>query len=168
MSDPENTETTAGGVLGRVVGKAKAAVGGLVGNDDLKREGNLQQAQSEAELIAERETEAAEQRKQRAAVDEQRTQATAERGRLEAELEAEERKENIERNEARAEASIAAQAAHDKAIAETREELQQTAADAAEQAALRQRAADAAEAARLEQQAKKAELTADAIDPEAK
>src|SRR3954454_22552610 len=130
MSDTESTERTTRGVLGQVLGKAKAAVGGLVGNENLKREGNLQHAQAEAEVLAERETDAAEQRKQEAAVEEQRAEATAERDRLEAELEAEERKENIEQNEARAEASIAAEANQKKAATETREEMQQRSADA--------------------------------------
>jgi hypothetical protein len=44
MTDAEFPETTAGGAVGRFVGKVKSAAGALVGNEDLQREGNLQQA----------------------------------------------------------------------------------------------------------------------------
>ena len=67
MTDAESPETTAGGAVGQVIGKAKVAVGSLLGNADLQREGNLQQAQVEAEIDAERETQAAELRDQEAA-----------------------------------------------------------------------------------------------------
>ena len=56
--DSESSERTAGGVLGKIVGKAKAAAGTITGNDDLRREGNLQEARSDAEIEAEREREA--------------------------------------------------------------------------------------------------------------
>ena len=44
MPNSESVPTTVGGAVGRFVGKAKAAVGSLIGNDDLQREGNLQRA----------------------------------------------------------------------------------------------------------------------------
>ena len=47
MTD-ETSEQTAGGVIGRLVGKAKEAAGSLAGNEDVAREGRLQQAQAEA------------------------------------------------------------------------------------------------------------------------
>jgi hypothetical protein len=37
MSERETTETTAGGLLGKVVGKAKAAAGSLVGNEHARQ-----------------------------------------------------------------------------------------------------------------------------------
>lgn len=168
MSETERTEKTAGGLLGQIVGKAKAAVGSLVGNEDLQREGNLQNAHAEAEVLAERERQEAEQRKQEATVAEQRAEAAAERDRLRAELEAEERREKIEEAAARTEASLAADAARKKATADAREATQEAAADAAERAAMQRRAADNAAARKLEEEARRAELEADTIAPEAK
>lgn len=168
MPDSQPTETTAGGALGRVIGKAKSAVGSLLGNDELQREGNLQAAQSEAEIRAERATQAAEQRRAEAETREQRQRAEAERDQLEAELEAQERSEAIERREAQVEVDVDVDAAREKSAVETREEMKQRAADAHDQAALHRRAADAAEAARIENEARRAEMRADAIDPEEK
>jgi uncharacterized protein YjbJ (UPF0337 family) len=51
VNEDANSERTAGGVVGKVVGKAKEALGGAIENEDLAREGRLQQAQSEAENL---------------------------------------------------------------------------------------------------------------------
>ena len=48
-------ERTAGGALGKVAGKVKEAVGEVLDNDDLAREGRLQQSSAEADLEAARE-----------------------------------------------------------------------------------------------------------------
>jgi uncharacterized protein YjbJ (UPF0337 family) len=168
MSDSESTEETAGGALGRLVGKAKAAFGSLTGNEALTREGNLQQARSEAEQQAEKETDAAELRRQELSVEEQRAEAAAERDRLRTELAAEDDKQRIEEVAARREQEIAIAAEQEKIAIENREELQERASIATETAAIHRRAADAAEVAHLEREAKDAELTADVIDPEAK
>ena len=42
-------EETAGGALGRIAGKAKEVAGSAIGNEDLAREGRLQQAAVEQE-----------------------------------------------------------------------------------------------------------------------
>jgi uncharacterized protein YjbJ (UPF0337 family) len=168
MSDPERPEEVAGGVLGRVVGKAKSAVGSLVGNEDLQREGNLQQAHVEAEADAERERAAAELRAQEAAVVEQRVEAAAERDRLRAEVDAEEREDRIREAASERGREIQAAAAREQVAIGARERSQQRTADLVEEETLRQRAEDAAEAARLERQADDAERTAAMIDPEAK
>jgi uncharacterized protein YjbJ (UPF0337 family) len=164
---PESNETTAGGALGRLVGKTKAAVGSLIGNKDLQREGNLQQAQSEAEVRAGAETRASELRRQEITLEEQRVAAAAERDRLRSELEAQDRKERIERTEARQEREVEVAAARKRAVIEEREKLKDRASRATETAALHQRAAAAAEIADLERQAAGAEQTAEVIDPEA-
>ena len=166
MTDPESSETTAGGVVGRLVGKAKSAAGALVGNEDLQREGNLQQARVEADADAERERRAAELRAEEVAVTERRAEAAAERDRLRAEVEAEERKERAHDDEVRREREIAVDAAGEQAAVEQREELQERVADAAEISALERRATEAADVARLEAEARNAELTAETIDPE--
>jgi len=48
MTDPETTERTTGGIAGKIVGKAKELAGEASGNENLAREGRLQQAQGEA------------------------------------------------------------------------------------------------------------------------
>lgn len=107
MSIPGSPETTSGGLVGQIVGKAKTAIGSLLGKADLEREGNLQQAQAEAEVIAAREKNAADLQRREAAVDEQRAEAAAERDRLRIELEAEELRRRIEETEGRRENEIA-------------------------------------------------------------
>jgi uncharacterized protein YjbJ (UPF0337 family) len=57
----ENSERTAGGLVGRITGKAKQAAGSLLGNSELAREGRLQQAQVDAEDNARHQKNAAEQ-----------------------------------------------------------------------------------------------------------
>jgi uncharacterized protein YjbJ (UPF0337 family) len=168
MSEGESTETTAGGIAGRVIGKAKAAVGSLIGSDQLQREGNLQHAQSEAEAQAEKAHEVAEQREREAEIEAERADTIAERDRLKADLEAEERKAAIERNEAQVETEIAKDAGRQQSMIKATEQVQERAADASEHAAIQRGAAVAAEAARLERQARQAEAVADAIDPEEK
>src|SRR5437016_2772451 len=107
MSDPETPETTTGGRLGQVVGKAKAVVGSLLGKDDLEREGHLRRPRADAEIEADRRSRAAELRRREAAVEEQRAEASAERDRLRTELEAEELHERVEETAALRENQIA-------------------------------------------------------------
>jgi uncharacterized protein YjbJ (UPF0337 family) len=166
MTDPESPERTAGGLLGDVVGKAKSAVGSLFGNEDLQREGNLQQAQVEAEADAERAGQVAELQNQEALVVEQRAAAAAERDRLRGELEAEATTQRLEEDKVRRARQVAADAAAKQADIQERAQRQERVAETVEAAALRRRAEQAAEAARLEQAAAAAERSADIIDPE--
>ena len=48
MTEPETDERTSGGLAGKAAGKAKELAGEATRNDDLAREGRLQQAQGEA------------------------------------------------------------------------------------------------------------------------
>ena len=57
-----DNERTAGGVVGKLAGKAKAAAGDVMGREDLAREGRLQEAQSEQEIQAQRDAAEAETR----------------------------------------------------------------------------------------------------------
>ena len=52
MTDPETAERTTGGLAGKVVGKAKELAGEVSNNDELAREGRLQQAQGDADQDA--------------------------------------------------------------------------------------------------------------------
>jgi uncharacterized protein YjbJ (UPF0337 family) len=166
MTDPDSPETTVGGTLGKVVGKAKSAIGSIAGLDDLEREGNLQQAQAEAELDARREQEATELRNREVQIKEERFEAVAERDRLRAEIDAEDRKERASTEQRERERQVEAKAAQQQtAIADDLHERER-AADLTEADALRRRAADAAEVARLDREAAAAERAADTIDAE--
>src|SRR5260221_7595330 len=124
MPESEPTQTTAGGLVGRIVGRAKSAIGSLTGNHDLQREGNLQQAQSEAEQQAATAQHAAELRRNEVAVDEQRADTEAERDRLRAQLEAEALEERIDQAESQRARAIDAQGLVERAAILERESLQ--------------------------------------------
>jgi uncharacterized protein YjbJ (UPF0337 family) len=54
LTDRSRRERTIGGLAGKFVGKAKAALASATGNPDLAREGRLQEAQADTELDARR------------------------------------------------------------------------------------------------------------------
>ena len=89
----DQTEDTAGGHVGRFAGKAKAMAGAALGNDELAREGRLQEAQSDAELAAEQEQAQARQAEDEADTVGRRAELQRERERLHQELAAEERED---------------------------------------------------------------------------
>ena len=123
MTNHERTERTSGGTLGKLAGKAKEAAGWMVGKDDLAREGRLQQAQSAAEIDAQRHAAEAEQRQDEADLAEKKREVELEREQLVSAVSAQERAERervaaakegirLEQDARRAEA--AANAMHDK------------------------------------------------------
>src|ERR1700744_4179638 len=98
VSETNEREHTTGGILGRAVGKAKEVLGQTTDNDDLAREGRLQQAQSDADREASRAQRQADEQEQRAAVKERQAETERERRELENQISAEEREEQIERD----------------------------------------------------------------------
>ncbi|MDX6665912.1 MAG: hypothetical protein QOG68_2118 [Solirubrobacteraceae bacterium] len=84
-----NHEETAGGLLGRLAGRAKAAAGKLMGDDRLAREGRLQEAHSEAGIDARRATAAARVAAEQAYVQAEHARLDEARKRLRAEVAAE-------------------------------------------------------------------------------
>ena len=166
MTNPDIPERTRGGLAGKIAGHIKAAAGSAVGNEDLAREGRLQQAQVEAESDAEVAAERARQAESEAKLEAERKENELERERLENEIAAREREEAIERERRAAEAAARAEARHGKEAAGQKERLQERGADLAERAAEAERMAAAQEAARLKQEAHVAKASADAIDPE--
>lgn len=166
MTNPEIPERTRGGLAGKLAGRIKEAAGSLVGNDDLAREGRLQQAQVEAEADAKAAADRADQAQAEADLVAARKENEIERERLENEIAAREREEAIEQE--RVEAERAAQTAAGKEIAEidARQRLQERGADIAERAAEADRLAAAQESSRLDQEARGAEADAKIIDPE--
>lgn len=93
----EATEDTAGGLVGKLAGKAKAAAGSLIGDDDLAREGRLQEAGSEAGIEARRAEAEARVERDQARVEEERAEVEEERRRLQAEVAAESAEQRAER-----------------------------------------------------------------------
>jgi len=154
VTDPE-MEPTGGGLLGRLAGRAKAAAGALTGNQDLAREGRLQEAKVQAADDAARSAAQARVREQQAEVEATRQDNALEREHLEAEVAADEREARIEHDRRRAEQQAAAREVREK---EQARELEQSAEE--------ERLGAAAQALRLEQEARRAEAGADAIDPE--
>jgi uncharacterized protein YjbJ (UPF0337 family) len=138
MTDHERTqERTAGGLLGKVAGRAKEVFGSALGSSQLDREGRLQQVQVEAEEDAIEHGREADKKDAEAKLTADKAEAEAERRELEQELSQLSDEERIERERQR-----------NKRQAETAhaEELR--------------------EAETLEREANRAEQVADAVDPE--
>src|SRR5687767_15553440 len=113
----EQSEQTTGGIVGKVAGKAKEAIGSATGDNDMAREGRLQQAQSDAEIEARREAAEAERAEAEAKLEQDRNETEIERDRLKAELTAEEREARAEADRVEAEQRAAADAARERAQA---------------------------------------------------
>ena len=159
-------EQVAGGILGKVAGKAKEIAGEVTRNDELAREGRLQQAHVEAEAEAAVELVEAEQEEAAAALVAERDEAEIERQRLLAEKAQLEREKAIDARAAAAERDAERKAAAEKQAVAKKEAMQEKVADTLEGAARRDRAVAGAEVNALEREARKAELVADVIDPE--
>lgn len=165
MAD-ENAEQVAGGLLGKVAGKAKEIAGEVTRNDNLAREGRLQQAHVDAEAVAAVELVEAEQEEAAAELVAERDEAEIERRRLLAEKAEIERERAIEARRVESEREVERKAAAEKQAVTQKEAAQKQVAGAVEHAARRDRAVAGAEITALERQARQAELVADVIDPE--
>jgi phosphoglycolate phosphatase-like HAD superfamily hydrolase/uncharacterized protein YjbJ (UPF0337 family) len=156
----------AGGLVGRVAGKAKEAAGELLDHDELAREGRLQQASVDAEQEAgQREAEAARER-DAAEREAERTRIEAERARLRTDVETSERERQIEQDRQTAEQRAQAEATQRKRQADAQGQGERAVAAHAELTAEQERVEAAQRAAALERQADRHEATADAVDPE--
>ncbi len=164
LTEEERPERTAGGLLGAIAGKAKKVAGELAGNDNLAREGRLQQARVDAESEASRRADEARQHEAEADLQAEQAETESERERLEAEIASQTRAQQIERDREAAQHQAEADAREQAAAAERRRAARESAAESAEGLAERERMATAAEAIRLEQQARQAESNADSID----
>ena len=166
MTNPETPKFTRGGLAGKLAGRAKEMAGSAVGNEDLAREGRLQQAQVEAEGDAQIAAERAKQAEAEAELQAERAENEIERERLENEIAAREREEKIERDRLAAEQAAQSAAQREQAQTSAKQRLQERGADLVERAAQAERIAAAQQTARLDKQADDAAATADAIDPE--
>jgi uncharacterized protein YjbJ (UPF0337 family) len=166
MTDSKETEETAGGPLGKLAGKAKETAGAVLRDEELAREGRLQQAQAEAEAEATQADAEARQREVETEVEAASTSNEIERERLKAELAAEEREAAIGRDQHHRVRDAATRAEQEKVDAERERRLQETAASRTERQAEAKRLAEQQAAARLEEEARRAEARANSIDPE--
>lgn len=159
------TERTSGGLVGKLAGKVKEAAGSLTGNQDLAREGRLQEAQSDAGFEASREAREASQREQQAQLVRERDETELERERLENEVAEQEREARAERDREVLERQVAAQEQEEKAQAERERAAKESSADRIEESAEAERLDAAREAIRLEQEARRVEAKAETTDP---
>jgi uncharacterized protein YjbJ (UPF0337 family) len=93
---PENREEVAGGALGKVAGRLKQAAGDLLGDDDVAREGRLQEAGADAELESREREAAARDQQAEADVETRKADVEAERARLTHEVAAKRQEAQIE------------------------------------------------------------------------
>jgi uncharacterized protein YjbJ (UPF0337 family) len=165
VSERDSGERTTGGLVGKAVGKAKEVLGGATDNDELAREGRLQQVQSEAGLEAEQTAEQARDREARGALEERSAEAGAERDQLRAEAEAQEREEQIDRDREVAQERAASQAAKERAGADAQLQNETRQANDSVRDAEQERIAAAEQLNRLEREAHEAERRARNLDP---
>jgi uncharacterized protein YjbJ (UPF0337 family) len=152
------------GLVDKLAGKVKAAAGNIAGHRDLAEEGELQQAKGARADEAARLEAQAEQ-----AADEARTKAevesnAVEQARLQAEIDEAERLDDIERQRGAEEARVASLADRRSDVAERLEDEEQSALDRQEQAVAVEKALAQRRADEIERQAAQSERAADTLD----
>src|SRR3954463_1326261 len=100
----------AGGLVDQVVGKAKQAAGAVLGNDDLRREGELHEDRADAAKQAAELATEAEREEQRAELTGRGGGGGCERRRRQAEEAPDRQQQQIEQSEAAAKAAVEADA----------------------------------------------------------
>jgi uncharacterized protein YjbJ (UPF0337 family) len=161
---PEESPDTSPSVLDKLAGKAKQAVGHIVGNETLAEEGALQERKADTAKHATRLTAEAEQAEREADLTAEQEQNRLRQARVQAELAEQTRADEIER-EARAErAAVAAEAVRKEATAAQQEQAEESRLDRKEVDVVVERIEGAQEAAEIEQDARRAEAAADALD----
>jgi len=111
MASEREHEEVAGGMLGRVAAKVKQAAGRVLDDEDLEREGQLQDAAVDAERQAEEEVAEAQHERVRAELEEERAETEAAKADVEAERERIEREKQIQADRERAEQAAERRAA---------------------------------------------------------
>jgi colicin import membrane protein len=162
----QNDERAAGGLRGRLAGKTKETAGSLTGNEDLAREGRLQQEAVDAREDAQREAAEARQAARVAELADDRARNDRQREELENELAADGREEQAERDRAAAEAEAAAAARRREREAEAEREQRERIARAGETRAAVGEAEDLQDAAALHREAGRAEARAEELEQE--
>ena len=125
----EESPDTSGGVLDKLAGKAKQAVGSIVGNETLAEEGALQERKADTTKEAARLTAEAQQAERKADLAAEQEQNRLEQARIEAELAEQSRADEIEREERAERAAVAAEAARKEATAAQQEQAEEARLD---------------------------------------
>ena len=165
VTDADNPETTSGGLVGKLAGKAKDVAGRVIGDEDLAREGRLQDAAADADITAQKHAAEAQRHDQAAQLEQEKADLQAEQQRLQTEVAADQREDQIEADRRQAEQQAETTAAKERADAARTEQAAQANAETQEELSHDERIAREQEAAELEEQARKTEARADVIDP---
>jgi uncharacterized protein YjbJ (UPF0337 family) len=166
LTQNSDKEKTSGGLVGKAVGKVKETIGSVTDNDDLAREGRLQQAQSDAETQA-REAHAEANRRDAAAENHRELAETEEeRQRLENEVASALSKRRAEAERRQTDANASIQAAERKAEVSEQRDSERSAAENSERRAEEAQIGAAQDALKLQRDARRLEDRADTVDPE--
>lgn len=168
MADPIQTRSPAEShspVADKLVGKAKQVAGGVLGRDDLKNEGQLQQGRARAVRDAEVARQEAARATEAAAIEEQKHQLDLDRQSLETQRRRVEAEEAARRDEAQARAEARARAAQQERAVEAQDRETKKALDADERRAVEAARTAGQSAAGLEIEAEREARAADAVDP---
>ena len=166
MSSPDVPETTWGGMLGKVLGRVKEVAGELVRNDDLAREGRLQQAQADAQAVAQRRAGETNELENEQQLEAAQHENALERERLRAEIAESDRDAVLEATRQQRQLEAAEREVLEVREAERKRRAGERAAATAEHSALSDRVSEEQRISRTEQNARRAERTADIVDPE--
>ena len=110
MTHPDTPDATTGGAIGKAIGKLKQAAGKFTGNEALDREGRLQQAQADAEAVAQRDAAEAGLSQAEQQIEAAKQENELERERLRTEISSAERETALERERQQAERETIARA----------------------------------------------------------
>ena len=160
---PDETTNASGGLFDKLAGKAKQAVGSLVGDDTLAAEGELQQEKVDKADEARRLSAEAEQaeRESDLAADQEANRLAQQR--VQAELDERARRQELEREEHAAKAEVAQEAVRREATVERQEQLEEAVLDRKEVDVVAAHIDGAQEAAEIDQEARQAEAAAEAL-----
>ena len=165
MASTDKPERTSGGIVGKIAGRAKEAAGTVLNDEELSREGRLQQTQVDAEAEAKERAAEAQQLEAEAELKQEKAETKAERELLENELQEKAREETAEADRRNVESSAEQRSAEEIAAAEQQKASEQSEARKAEIQAEQDKAAEKRAAVRLVQEAQRAEAEADVADP---
>src|SRR5215207_3345668 len=135
MTGSGSSERTTGGLAGKVAGKAKEVVGETTDNEQLAREGRLQQEQVDAARDAERERREATRAEQEAQLEREKAESRREREEIAAEVEQREAEEAAERDRKAAEQRAQRQASEEVRDAKAAERTEEAIAEQRERRA---------------------------------
>lgn len=160
----EPTERQKSGLLDTVKGKVKEVAGSVLGDEDLERQGELEQDRVAKAKDAERLSAEADQRSEQVELEAAQSANAVERQRLATEAAAADREAAVERERSAAEADVERTFAAREAVLDRQADLEEAAVDRQEDAAARANAHDAAEADRVARLAEQERASAAALD----